>query len=138
MATLPIVVVDIDGTLARRGDRSPYDWRRVGEDRPNTPVITTVAALSAAGHPIVIVSGRKARCRDQTAAWLREHLPFPTLALHMRASHDNRPDVDVKREIHDRHLAGRQILCVFDDRDGVVALWRELGHACFQVAPGDF
>ena len=26
----------------------------------------------------------------------------------------------------------------FDDRDRVVAMWREEGVPCFQVAPGDF
>jgi hypothetical protein len=30
------------------------------------------------------------------------------------------------------------ILCVYDDRDKVVAMWRRNGISCFQVAPGDF
>jgi hypothetical protein len=30
------------------------------------------------------------------------------------------------------------ILCVYDDRDKVVAMWRRNGIPCFQVAPGDF
>jgi hypothetical protein len=30
------------------------------------------------------------------------------------------------------------ILCIFDDRDKVVKMWRSNGIACFQVAPGDF
>ncbi|MFC7644091.1 hypothetical protein ACFQX6_27630 [Streptosporangium lutulentum] len=38
-------IVDIDGTLALRGDRGPYDWDRVGEDLPNHPVVTIVKAL---------------------------------------------------------------------------------------------
>ena len=28
-------IVDIDGTVAIMGDRSPFDWARVGEDLPN-------------------------------------------------------------------------------------------------------
>ena len=35
-------IVDIDGTVAIMGDRSPFDWARVGEDLPKSPVITVV------------------------------------------------------------------------------------------------
>jgi len=31
-----------------------------------------------------------------------------------------------------------RILCVFDDRQKVVDMWRDNGIDCFQVAPGDF
>ena len=30
------------------------------------------------------------------------------------------------------------VLCVFDDRDKVVDMWRRNGISCFQVAPGTF
>jgi hypothetical protein len=30
------------------------------------------------------------------------------------------------------------ILCIFDDRDKVVKMWRDNGLTCMQVAPGDF
>jgi Straboviridae polynucleotide kinase len=44
---------------------------------------------------------------------------------------------ELKRQgIQEYDLA--QILCVFDDRQKVVDMWRSLGQACFQVAPGDF
>jgi hypothetical protein len=32
----------------------------------------------------------------------------------------------------------QNLLCVYDDRDKVVAMWRRNGIPCFQVAPGDF
>ena len=31
-----------------------------------------------------------------------------------------------------------QVLCVFDDRDKVVQMWRDMGLTCMQVAPGNF
>ena len=31
-----------------------------------------------------------------------------------------------------------EVFCVFDDRQKVVDMWRDLGLTCFQVAPGDF
>ena len=30
------------------------------------------------------------------------------------------------------------IVCVFDDRDKVVDMWRKNGLTCMQVAPGNF
>lgn len=33
---------------------------------------------------------------------------------------------------------GYDIMCVFDDRDKVVKMWRENGIACFQVNYGSF
>ncbi|WP_435575134.1 hypothetical protein [Burkholderia plantarii] len=35
-------------------------------------------------------------------------------------------------------LDRRRIVAVFDDRDSVVAMWRDAGVTCFQVAPGEF
>ena len=36
---------DVDGTLALRGDRDPYDWSSADFDKPNAPVIATLQAL---------------------------------------------------------------------------------------------
>jgi len=33
---------------------------------------------------------------------------------------------------------GHEIMCVYDDRDKVVKMWRDNGISCFQVAPGPF
>ena len=33
---------------------------------------------------------------------------------------------------------GERLIAVFEDRDRVVAMWRDAGVPCFQVAPGDF
>lgn len=32
----------------------------------------------------------------------------------------------------------KEILCVLDDRNKVVKMWRELGLTCLQMAEGDF
>ncbi|SHN43663.1 LNS2 domain-containing protein [Cryptosporangium aurantiacum] len=134
------VLVDIDGTLAARvTDRSPYDWHRVGEDAPVAAVVTVVRALHAAGHRIVVVSGRDDECRRQTESWLTHHLDVPYDELLMRRARDNRRDAVVKRELYKRHIRDRyDVQFVLDDRDQVVRMWRELGLVCFQVAPGNF
>ena len=60
---------DIDGTLALKGDRSPYDWAKVGLDAPNKPVITVARAL-AARSGLIFMSGRMEQCREETKLWL--------------------------------------------------------------------
>jgi hypothetical protein len=133
-------IVDLDGTLALRGDRNPYDWHRVGEDTPNPPVVAVVQALILAGHPIAYVSGRKEQCRRQTEMWLAANVGHLDDAegLWMRDDHDNRPDVKVKRDIYQRNFALRKIAGVIDDRASVTAMWRRLGLTVFQVAEGNF
>jgi predicted kinase len=133
------VLADIDGTTALMCARSPFDETRVHEDRPNLPVITVIRAMAAAGNEVVFLSGRTDACRDATFEWLREHLRIPFQGLYMRAAGDFRKDAVVKRELFDRHIRDRyDVTCVLDDRDQVVAAWRELGLTCLQVAPGNF
>ena len=109
MPELPAaVIVDVDGTLATRvTDRSPYDWLRVGEDAPVAAVITAVKALHAAGHAIVVVSGRDDECYRQTASWLTHHLGVPFAELFLRPAGDNRRDDIVKKQLYKRHIKGR-------------------------------
>jgi predicted kinase len=133
------VLVDIDGTVALMGDRSPYDWHRVGYDLPNPAVITAVRAMHAAGNAIIFCSGRDAVCRPETEAWLDLYAGVPYEALFMRPEGDGRKDAVVKREIFDREIRDNwRIIGVFDDRQQVVRMWRALGLTVFQVAEGDF
>lgn len=134
----PAVIVDMDGTLALRGDRSPYDWSRVAEDMPNDPVITAVKALKAQGLEIIVVSGREEICRGATEDWLQAHIDFlPT--VYMRSTGDFRPDYLVKEEIYRAHIElNWDVTLVFDDRQQTVDLWRRLGITTLQVAEGNF
>jgi len=131
-------IVDIDGTLAIHGERSPYDWARVGEDSPNEPVIDVVRALYAAGHGIIIVSGRMDSCWTETVKWLGSH-SVPYRLLYMRETGDMRPDSVVKEEILDLIMRrGLDVRGVIDDRQQCVDMWRSRGLVCLQVAPGNF
>ena len=133
------VLVDIDGTVALMGDRSPYDMTRVDGDRPNPTVITAVRAMHAFGHHIVFCSGRSDDCRELTEAWLATHVNVPYEALFMRATGDNRKDAVVKAEIFEQEIRHRwAVTGVFDDRNQVVRMWRSLGLTVFQVADGNF
>jgi hypothetical protein len=134
------VIVDIDGTLAlRTGDRSPYDWDRVGEDEPNPPVIELVQIIHAAGnHRIILMSGRDESCRMQTEMWLdAQQVPFDE--LYMRPEKNNEKDSIVKERLYREHVEGRyDVAFVLDDRMSVVKMWRSIGLPVFQVAEGDF
>jgi len=133
------VIVDIDGTLAKMSDRSPYDWQRVGEDQPVQAVISAVEAAELAGNEVIFMSGRDGSCRDITIDWLLTNLPRINGALFMRAEGDSRADNIVKYELFNENIRGKfHVSYVLDDRDQVVKMWRELGLACFQVAPGAF
>ena len=133
------VIVDIDGTLAIITDRSPYSHKGVLKDKPNAPVIAVARALAQAGHTLVIVSGRSELAREDTELWLTRHLGVPFEGPFMRPARDDRKDEAIKREIYDHEIAPRfDVLCVLDDRDQVVRMWRAFGLVCLQVAPGDF
>jgi len=132
------VLVDIDGTIALRGNRSPYDWKSVGNDKPNIAVITLVQALFAAGHEIIFISGRSSICREETLRWLSTNVIVPTKLL-MRAVNDSRSDEVVKKELVSNFISDfSEILLVIDDRARVVKMWRhDLGLTCIQVSDGD-
>lgn len=139
-----VYIVDIDGTVAYRnpnldgGERSPFDYNLVHTDLPNLDVIQVIKSLWESGSKLVFVTGRDDICFNQTYRWLVEHCP-PFVKLYMRKNGDMRPDEVVKREIYDKHIKfDYNVVGVFDDRNKVVKMWRELGLTCFQVAEGDF
>jgi hypothetical protein len=135
----PAVLVDIDGTVALMGDRSPYAWDQVGSDSPNPAVIDAVRAMHAAGNAIVFCTGRDDEARAETEAWLDLFVGVPYEGLFMRPPGDNRKDAIVKRELFETGIRERwRVVGVFDDRRQVVRMWRELGLTVFQVAEGDF
>lgn len=151
----PLYIFDLDGTLADCQHRTPilaekYDnnrWRRFyaacDKDEPIQAVISTMERLRRFAD-VWIFSGRSSEVRDKTVAWLTEHTSFMTheleTALTMRQEGDHRADDIVKREWLDGmlHDDRQRLVAAFDDRNRVVAMWRDAGIPCFQVAPGEF
>lgn len=134
------ILVDIDGTLAKMNGRSPYEWNRVGEDSPVESVIDAVSAAYQAGDEIIVMSGRDGSCYGITMDWLLKHLSkVSDFKLFMRTEGDQRKDDLVKYELFNEHVRDNyKVKYVLDDRDQVVAMWRKLGLACFQVEYGAF
>lgn len=133
------IIVDIDGTMALRGERDPYDMSTVLQDQPNRFVIRTVHALARTGLQVIYCSGRMEVARADTVKWLQLHTSYRWEELIMRRDGDKRPDDMVKYEMYiDEIQPYWDIVGVLDDRDKVVKMWRETGLVCFQVAEGDF
>lgn len=109
-------------------------------DQPNLPVIDTLHMLARAGAQILIWSGRSDEVQEQTIAWLNSNVGLPNIHVRMRPANDHRPDEELKlgwlAELS--AIDRRRLVAIFDDRNKVVRMWRALGVACFQVAPGDF
>lgn len=137
--TLPgAVIFDIDGTLAHMDGRGPFDWDRVGQDDVDEVIRNILFMYQDRGFKILIFTGRDGICEQKTKDWLTFHA-IRYDGLFIRAAGDNRKDSIVKRELLDAHVKGKYYIeCVFDDRDQVVQMWRDLGFKCFQVANGDF
>ena len=153
------VIFDVDGTIANIEHRrhwvasKPKNWaafnRGMKNDLPHRDIIWVMKVFYDAGARILIASGRGEEDREVTTSWLVQQniVPAPAVVvqdivyekLYMRAAKDYRSDDIVKREILDIMRAdGYNPTMAIDDRDQVVAMWREAGLRCLQVAPGDF
>jgi predicted kinase len=130
---VPAIIVDIDGTVAEMDGRHPYDWFKVGTDKPRPHVINIVKALSLTHH-VIFASGRDGCCWEQTKEWLDREVSLADYDLLMRAPKDQRKDDIVKREILDQIDPKYKIEMVIDDRPQVCRMWRSIGLNVVQVA----
>ena len=141
-----IVIVDIDGTVAKVGDRLKYlksekpDWDKFYascfDDDPISEMVDLVKVLQEK-YTIVFLTGRREQVRTITAEWLNKNEIFGHLL--MRPDDNKRHDIEVKPEQFKK--AGYEIsdvAFVLEDRDSMVKKWRSLGLKCLQVDYGDF
>tara|TARA_R110002124_G_scaffold126278_4_gene285821 strand:+ start:14874 stop:15209 length:336 start_codon:yes stop_codon:yes gene_type:complete len=111
----------------------------MGEDKPNGPIVELYKTLWETQHyQLILVSGRSENQRSVTEQWLVwNEIPFDQLL--MRSEGDFRPDVEIKREfLEEIRQSKNEILLAVDDRQSVVAMWRENGITCLQCDVGDF
>lgn len=138
----PVIVVDLDGTVAMKSDRSPYDYSRVYEDSVVEDVMEVVQSVVNRPEKVdlVFLSGRNEDCREQTTKWIDDKLNLSVpYDLHMRPSTEpNDPDFYVKDRLFEEHLSHRRVYCILDDRRQVVQMWRTKGLTVFDVAGNKF
>ena len=148
------IIFDLDGTLAlidkRRKvsekENGKLDWdkffdpKNIDLDEPNPAVIETAQVFAEAGYMIAIFSGRSEATKFTTKSWLNKYkVPYHILKM--------RPTKHPFKFMDDRKLKLQwldemewkdDVVCVYDDRQKVVDMWREIGLTCMQVAPGEW
>ena len=141
MSERPIVIVDIDGTIADVRHRLHHikgpgkkDWKSFFEamdhDTPIKAMIRHVHELEK-DHDIIIVTGRPEHYRVRTEKWLKANR-VRYVRLFMRPDGDHRPDYEVKVEAL-REYAKGQIVLAIDDRGPVCDAYEKNGVRCLRV-----
>ena len=107
-------------------NRTPFEWEKVGDDKPRTEIIMMAKGLVCAGYTPIFMSGRDSVCMDQTQQWIEQY--FPELEghfhLYMRPQGDCRKDTIIKKELFDKYVDHNyNVKLVLDDRKSIVRMW---------------
>lgn len=140
------VIFDVDGTLAKMVDRSPYDLEKCDTDVINPMVVELSKMYDRQGYQIIVVSGRESGTKEDpmkyyrmTRKWVEDFAQAPLVMQCQRLHGDDRKDDVVKEEIFWNKIAPHfDVKLAIDDRTQVVEMWRRIGVECWQVAHGDF
>lgn len=142
------IIFDVDGTLMDIEHRRHFVVQRpkdfdsfraaTKDDTPKNDIFAIAKAMKAAGHRIIISSGRNKSQMDITVEQInRNGLEFD--AIFMRSDQDWRQDFIVKEGMLKKMQdAGFDPTMAFDDRQQVVDMWRSHGLTVMQVDIGDF
>ena len=148
----PIVVFDIDGTLADTQHRLHYikvedgnkkDWKAFFNAAPLDPPIQSTININRMYYVMpsirhmILLTGRPENTRPDTEAWLERYDVKYDILL-MRSSNDRRPDNVVKKERLLTFLTNAgyfvsDIEAIFEDRAHVAKEWHQLGLPVFLV-----
>lgn len=145
----PIVIFDIDGTIADLAHRRHYMkpppgekknhrafYAEVANDKPIFEVIEWATRLYDAGYMVLLVSGRDNDCALETEDWLRAWGP-PYDYLFMRPGGNHADDVIIKTDILNKILKvvpKARIEFAVDDRPRVIEyVWRKNGIKVYPV-----
>lgn len=135
----PAMIFDIDGTIAHMDGRSPYEWKRVREDRIDPATVDILKDLHGSPYApkIIICTGRDGSALFETKRWLADY-KIPYDEIYIRPEGDMRPDWIVKEEMWREITEKNYIAGMFDDRLQVVRRARSLGFKVFNVEYHNF
>jgi predicted kinase len=149
----PCVICDLDGTLAIHHGRNAFDYARLSTDYADPRLVRILRQYLEDCIHVIFLSGREQidNVYNDTLEWIRKSIGdeylytkkmdgvHPNFDLIMRENGDHRADNIVKKEIYERKIKGiYDVMCIFDDRDKVVKMWRDEGLLCCQVYYGNF
>lgn len=126
------ILSDIDGTIARRVSRHPYDWDNVITDEPVDEVVNLINVYGSMGYKIIFLSGRDEICRNDTHAWLTKYINH-TFDLYMRPHKSLEADRKIKSDIFWSLADDYNIEFVIDDRHEVCRLWEDINVKLLNV-----
>ena len=133
----PYIICDIDGVLAIRGPRGPWEFERCEVDVLCLGIYERLRALRTSGIRIALLTGRNRRWKTVTTQWL-EQCEVPYEGLFMRAEDDDaRESWVVKRDIFSTSIQpefGDRPIFIIDDDPSACAAFNNLGllalHVC--------
>lgn len=131
------VLVDVDGTLAKMHNRSPYERDKVWEDLLKVNTHRVVRLLKESGWDVVVFTWRDWSCRKETIERLDKY-KVPYDHFDMRQEWDQRPDWVVKKEMLDKVKWKYRIQLAIDDRTQMVDFYRRIWIECRQVDHWNF
>lgn len=137
------IICDLDGTIALHQGRSPYDWDKIPTDKMDKRMARIINRYYNDEVKIIFLTGRPEYVRDLTENWLKKNFNNLNMkieaALIMRDDKDNRKGAISKQELYEKYVKDRyNVLCVFEDSNSCVQMWRSLGLLTCQVANGDY
>ena len=138
------VICDLDGTIALHMGRTPYDWAKIHTDKMDIRMARILKMYYDAGVNIIFLSGRPEHVYATTMEWLDKSFEELGIELNyqlvLRPEDDNRKGAITKKELYEKLIAehGYNTLCVFEDSNSCVEMWRSLGLLTCQVANGEY
>jgi len=138
----PCIIFDIDGTIALKGDRSPFDWHKVDRDEAELNTMFMLAMVQDMSRrygklKLIICTGRDEESRPKTMKWLEDNgIQHDAIYFRKRGSYE--PDWKVKQVMWENIMKDNYIVGMFDDRLQVVRRARALGFKVFNVEYNNF
>lgn len=137
----PCIICDLDATLALHQGREPFDWDNLMTDKIDPRLRDLLNFHMANGTKVFFLTGRTKYARRNTFMWLLD--PKQGLVngweLIARSRGDFSPGEVYKRKMYEQRIQDKyNVLCVFEDSNKCVSMWRELGLLTCQVANSDY
>lgn len=135
------VICDLDATLALHQGREPFEWDLISTDKIDPRLRAILNNYMNQGVPILFVTGRNDAARNETLKWLMkdENGLSDKWELYTRKNNDFSHGDDYKRNVYNTYIKDKyNVICVFEDSNKCVKMWRELGLLTCQVENNDY
>lgn len=134
----PAVICDLDATLVLHQGRDPFDWNEIPTDKIDPRLDAVLKEYINNNVDILFVTGRPEKARALTEEWLANN-DYYSYRLYMRADNDFSHGDDYKRNVYKDNIENKyNVLCVFEDNNKCVKMWREEGLLTCQVENSDY